>query len=134
MEGMFGRIGQALAIIRQERGISQYDLADRCRIGRSQVSKYEAGRELMKLDTLEKILRVLGIEPDQFFRLVTSLDDSLKPVPAAEKELRDRKLQDAFVNLHSAIDQLQYVIERSQSQTASESACAPASDLTLVNG
>jgi transcriptional regulator with XRE-family HTH domain len=134
MEGMFGRIGQALAIIRQERGISQYDLADRCRIGRSQVSKYEAGRELMKLDTLEKILRVLGIEPDQFFRLVTSLDDSLKPVPAAEKELRNRKLQDAFVNLHSAIDQLQYVIERSQSQTASEGACATASDLTLVNG
>ena len=105
MEGMFGRIGQALAIIRQARGISQYQLADRCRIGRSQVSKYEAGKELMKLDTLEKILRVLSMEPDQFFRLVTSLDDSLKPVPEAEKERRNRKLQEAFLKLHSAIDQ-----------------------------
>jgi transcriptional regulator with XRE-family HTH domain len=134
MEGMFGRIGQALAIIRQARGISQYELADRCRIGRSQVSKYEAGKELMKLDTLEKILRVLGIEPDQFFRLVTSLDDSLKPVPEAEKERRNRKLQEAFLKLHSAIDQLQEVIERSHSPLTSEPALNAASDLTEVTG
>jgi transcriptional regulator with XRE-family HTH domain len=130
MEGMFGRIGQALAIIRQERGISQVELADQCRIGRSQVSKYEAGKELMKLDTLEKILRVLSIEPDQFFRLVASLDDSLKPLPEAEMELRDRKLRDAFLNLHSAIDHLQDAIERSQPQVPSQPSQLVVSDLT----
>ena len=129
MEGMFGRIGQALAIIRQERAISQYELADQCRIGRSQISKYEAGKELMKLDTLEKILRVLNIEPDQFFRLVASLDDSLKPLPEAERERRDRKLQEAFSKLHLAIDQLQEVIERAHSIAPSE-APATANDLT----
>jgi transcriptional regulator with XRE-family HTH domain len=120
MEGMFGRVGQALALVRQERGISQYELADRCRIGRSQISKYEAGRELMKLETLAKILNVLAIEPDQFFRLAGSLTDSLKPVPEAEREIRQRKLQEAFVRLHAAIDHLQEVIEASQSNQPTE--------------
>lgn len=131
MEGTFGRVGQALALIRQERGISQIELAQRCRIGQSQISKYEAGKELMKLETLGKILDVLTIEPDRFFRLVASLDDSLKPVPEAEREITNRKLQEAFARLHSAIDHLQEVM---QAQTSSNVPNGTAKDHIEVQG
>jgi transcriptional regulator with XRE-family HTH domain len=114
MSRMFENIGKALAILRQERGLSQEQLAKRCRIGRSQVSKYEAGKELMRLDTLEKVLRVLNVEADQLFGLMASLDASLKPPPGESGESDTRLVEDAFLNLHAAIDKLQDAIERSR--------------------
>ena len=51
---MLKNVGKALAMVRQQRGLSQYQLAARCKMGRSQISKYESGREMMKLDTLDR--------------------------------------------------------------------------------
>lgn len=42
---MVSNIGKALAMTRQQSGMSQYQLAVRCKMGRSQISKYEVGRE-----------------------------------------------------------------------------------------
>jgi transcriptional regulator with XRE-family HTH domain len=109
----FRHIGKALAILRQQRGISQVELADSCGIGRSQVSRYESGKELMKLDTLEKILAELQVAPYDFFLLVASLDTGSAP-PARRKPDRidDRVVAEAIRNVHSAIDELRRVIER----------------------
>jgi transcriptional regulator with XRE-family HTH domain len=110
----FRNIGKALAILRQHRELSQAQLADRCGIGRPQISRYEAGKELMKLETLEKILGTLAVEPDDFFRFLRSLDESSgareRRVPA---RIDDRLLAEAFQNLHSAIDELRQVVQRS---------------------
>jgi len=109
----FKNIGKALAMARRERGLTQAQLADRSGMSRPQVSRYEAGRELMKLETLEKILRTLTVEPDDFFRFLRSLDDGDIPrqVRAGDR-IDDRMLADAFRDLHGAIDGLRQVVER----------------------
>src|ERR1700681_4873145 len=104
---------------RQQSGMSQYQLAVRCKMGRSQISKYEAGREVMKLDTLEKLLSALNIEPEQFFRFVRSLDESFGARRRARGRGGEPALEEAFQNLHFAIDKLQQAVERSlQAETA----------------
>jgi len=109
----FRDIGKALALLRQQRGLTQAKLADRCGVSRPQVCRYESGKELMKLETLEKILRTLVVEPDDFFRFLRSLDDSDSPQQGrAGDRIDDRMLADAFRNLHGAIDGLHEVVER----------------------
>src|ERR1700681_3294113 len=98
---------------RQQSGMSQYQLAVRCKMGRSQISKYEAGREVMKLDTLEKLLSALDIEPERFFRFVRSLDESFGAQQRARVRGEDSVMEEAFQSLHLAIDKLQQVVERS---------------------
>jgi transcriptional regulator with XRE-family HTH domain len=113
MSFMFENIGKALAIVRQERGLSQQQLADRSVMGRAQLSRYESGRELMRLDTLEKMLKVLKVEPDKFFRLMTSLDESLEAPFDGPVDGETRLLEEAFQNLHAAVDRLHQALERS---------------------
>ncbi|HEY6321895.1 MAG TPA: helix-turn-helix transcriptional regulator [Thermoanaerobaculia bacterium] len=109
----FRDIGKALALVRQQRGLTQARLAARCGMSRPQVSRYESGKELMKLETLEKILRTLTVEPDEFFHFLRSLDDSNSPQQSrAPDRIDDRMLADAFRNLHRAIDGLHQVVER----------------------
>jgi transcriptional regulator with XRE-family HTH domain len=100
-------------MIRQGRGLAQYELAYRCGIGRSQLSKFEADKETMRLDTLGKLLGVLQVEPEQFFRFVRSVESSLRPERQRANAVEDRVLNDAFLGLRSAIDNLQQVLERS---------------------
>ena len=57
------------------RGYSQVTLSREANIGKSQLSKYERGRELPKLETLERVLRVLDVQPLSFFYTVAMLDD-----------------------------------------------------------
>jgi transcriptional regulator with XRE-family HTH domain len=110
---MLRNIGKALAMTRQQSGMSQYQLAVRCRIGRSQISKYEAGREIMKLDTLEKLLTALNIEPEHFFRFVRSLDETFGAQRRPRGHGREPALEEAFQNLHFALDKLRQAVERS---------------------
>jgi transcriptional regulator with XRE-family HTH domain len=109
----FANIGKALASLRQQRGLSQDQLAQLCENGRSQVSRYESSRELMKLATLGKILARLAVAPDDFFRFLRSFDDPSAPRQrAAAAGTQERQLADAFQNLHTAIDELRQVVER----------------------
>jgi transcriptional regulator with XRE-family HTH domain len=110
----FQNIGTALAIVRRKLGLSQAEFAQGCGIGRAQLSRYEAGRELMKLQTLEKMLGQLAVEPEEFFRLVRTLDISPPPpLRRGPSRVDERQLAVAFQNLHAAIDELRRVVERS---------------------
>ena len=71
---MFGNLGRTLALLREMRGYSQLALSREARIGKSQLSKYENGRELPKLETLERVLAVLDVQPIRFFYTVAVLD------------------------------------------------------------
>ena len=71
---MFGNLGRTLALLREMRGYSQLSLSREARIGKSQLSKYENGRELPKLETLERVLSVLDVQPISFFYTVAVLD------------------------------------------------------------
>ena len=65
--GMFAELGKTLRALRESRGFSQAELARRAGLGKSQVSRYERGKELPQLVSLEKLLGALGAEPLTLF-------------------------------------------------------------------
>lgn len=66
----FEQLAPALTLHRKRRGLSAAELARRASIGKSQLSKYETGKELPKLETLAKLLNSLDLEPIWFFYTV----------------------------------------------------------------
>ena len=64
---MFEHLGLALRALRELAEMSQAELARRAGLGKSQLSKYERGRELPKLESLRKILTALDSDPLALF-------------------------------------------------------------------
>ncbi|HEX3531210.1 MAG TPA: helix-turn-helix transcriptional regulator [Thermoanaerobaculia bacterium] len=71
---MFGNLGQTLALLRELRGRSQAQVAREAGIGKSQLSKYESGKELPKLDSLGKVLTALDLGPVDLFSTLEMVD------------------------------------------------------------
>jgi transcriptional regulator with XRE-family HTH domain len=55
-----GGIGRKIRTYRQQRGITQMELADRIGVSYQQVQKYEGGRSRITLDRLALVARALG--------------------------------------------------------------------------
>ena len=72
--GMFVNLGRTLSLLRELRGKSQACVAREAGIGKSQLSKYENGKELPKLDSLEKVLRTLEVGHFEFFYTLYLVD------------------------------------------------------------
>jgi len=72
--GMFQNVGRALIFLREQTGKSQAALARSARIGKSQLSKYENGKELPKLESLERVLAALGTGYFAFFCVLDVVD------------------------------------------------------------
>lgn len=72
---MFVNLGKTLGLLRELRGKSQARVAREAGIGKSQLSKYENGKELPKLDSLEKVLNALGVGHFEFFYTLYLVDD-----------------------------------------------------------
>ncbi len=71
---MFQRFGLALRILRELSGLSQAALARKARVGKSQLSKYESGKDNPKLSSLEKLLRAMNVRPVILFHVAEWLD------------------------------------------------------------
>jgi transcriptional regulator with XRE-family HTH domain len=71
---MFETLGLTLRVLRELSGCSQAEIARKAQIGKSQLSKYENGKELPKLESLGKILSALGTTPLVVFYLSSVLD------------------------------------------------------------
>ncbi|HYU31858.1 MAG TPA: helix-turn-helix transcriptional regulator [Thermoanaerobaculia bacterium] len=65
--GMFAELGRTLRDLREAVGLTQAALARKAGVGKSQLSKYEQGKELPKLETLERLLVALGTDPLTLF-------------------------------------------------------------------
>src|SRR5262245_45463790 len=72
--GMFVNLGRTLSLLRELRGKSQARVAREAGIGKSQLSKYENGKELPKLDSLEKVLNALRVGYFEFFYTLYLVD------------------------------------------------------------
>ena len=72
--GMFVNLGKTLSLLRELRGKSQARVAREAGIGKSQLSKYETGKELPKLDSLEKVLSALSVSHFEFFYTLQMVD------------------------------------------------------------
>ena len=79
---LFRHVGLALSTLRELKGLAQAEVALRAGIGKSQLSKYENGKELPKLDSLGKVLNALGSDPFGFFYVVRMLDIVCDPEAA----------------------------------------------------
>jgi transcriptional regulator with XRE-family HTH domain len=71
---MFSNLGRTLSLLRELRGKSQARVAREAGIGKSQLSKYENGKELPKLDSLEKVLIALKVGYFEFFYTLYLVD------------------------------------------------------------
>lgn len=81
--GMFAELGGTLRALRESKDLSQGELARRAGMGKSQVSKYEKGKELPKLDSLERLLEALEAEPLTLFYTAHLLKHRAEISPAA---------------------------------------------------
>jgi len=70
---MFEQLGPALRLLRERAGLSQTQVARLAGMGKSQLSMYENGKDLPKLDSLARILEVLEVRPLWFFYIVDLL-------------------------------------------------------------
>ena len=84
---MFDRLGLGLRMFRELSGKSQAEVAREAGIGKSQLSKYENGKELPKLDSLGKVLSILETSPLTFFYGLAVLERGFDPSGCVEAEL-----------------------------------------------
>ena len=54
------RIGQRITDIRKEKGMTQVQLSERCGLSQVHISRIEAGKYDIRLDTLAAIAKALG--------------------------------------------------------------------------
>lgn len=74
VEDRFRNTGKALVQVRQALGLSQTAVARRAGVTKSQLSKYESGREKPRLTSLNRILAALDLSPALFFYVVYVFD------------------------------------------------------------
>lgn len=82
---MFEHLGQALRMTREHAGMTLTELARQAGLGKSQLSKYERGKEVPKLDSLAKLLEALGVDALAFFyleHLISVGTQALEELPA----------------------------------------------------
>jgi transcriptional regulator with XRE-family HTH domain len=71
---MFAHLGPALVLLRELRGKSQARVAREAGIGKSQLSQYETGKDLPKLDSLEKVLTAFDVGHLKLFSMLDLVD------------------------------------------------------------
>jgi transcriptional regulator with XRE-family HTH domain len=106
-KSVFANLGRALFLLRDLRGVSQAALAKTAGIGKSQLSKYENGRELPRLDSLEKLLAPLRVGYLEFFYMVATVDLRAKPIgeaPILEALLAPRLAMDLNGEIDTAVE------------------------------
>jgi transcriptional regulator with XRE-family HTH domain len=81
---MFTNLGRTLGLLRELRGKSQARVAREAGIGKSQLSKYENGKELPKLDSLEKVLKALAVGHFEFFYTLYLVDERAAELARAD--------------------------------------------------
>jgi transcriptional regulator with XRE-family HTH domain len=70
----YKNLPRALTLIRELRGLNQAQVASRAGIGKSQMSRYEGGKELPRLDTLVTVLAALRVGIFEFWYIVHLID------------------------------------------------------------
>jgi len=118
--GMFANLGKTLARIRELRGKSQTAVARLAGIGKSQLSKYESGKELPKLDSLEKVLLVLNVSHFELFRMLALLDrgEELRIPTAEEMDDLFARINRNLFTLHREVVKERYDYNRQGSTEA----------------
>jgi transcriptional regulator with XRE-family HTH domain len=84
---VFRRLGGAIRLMREQQGTSLANVARLSRTSKSQLSKYETGKELPKLESLARVLDALDLEPLTVFYWATRLARGV-----SQTDIRDEML------------------------------------------
>ena len=87
---MFETLGLTLRVFRELAGWSQAEVARRAQVGKSQLSKYETGKELPRLESLGKIIKALGTTPLVVFYVSFVLDRATEPSGGLRADLLEQ--------------------------------------------
>ena len=68
LEQFLKHLGENIAFIRKEKGLSQIQLADEMDMERSNLRRIEAGRTNLTVATIYRICKALDIKPEELFR------------------------------------------------------------------
>lgn len=109
---MFKNLGLTLRLLRELRCMKQATLARTAGVGKSQLSKYEKGREVPRLPAIEKLLEALDMSFLDFAHVldwVNSRQSALGPEPSFSPQSASRLLTPA---VQAGFEDLQTVLLR----------------------
>lgn len=87
------QFGQALAVMRKQRGLTQGQLAEKLDVNQSLIAKWESGRVQPRSSTLKRLAELLGVEPHEL------VGGELGKISSTLKNI-DPKLMDLFAQAH----------------------------------
>lgn len=115
MTNLKGLIGTQIKAIRKAKGLSQQDVADRVAentgqmsFSKSRISEIETGKQNTTLETLEMIIKALGVKPVEFFDFKKIIEED------RENEIMDKSL---LLDCHYSmlkereLDEVKYVVK-----------------------
>lgn len=104
---MFVNLGRALRRARELRGTSQAEVARQAGVGKSQLSKYEQGKELPKLESLDRVLIALDFGSLDFFYALYLIDHKADRLAHADRSdnvaATFKRLMSHLVDLHGLV-------------------------------
>ena len=86
------RLEEKLTVLRKESGYTQLDLAEKVRVSRQAISKWETGRALPSMEKLKYLSELFGVSVD--YLLSDDMTEEAKPKeqePAPEPQTEDRQ-------------------------------------------
>ncbi|WP_435607932.1 helix-turn-helix domain-containing protein [Pseudomonas knackmussii] len=79
-------VAQTIAKLREERGLTQSEMAERVGLSRSTWSRIEKGESGLSLDNLKQVAEVLGKQPHELLAIVDQLIDETPALRLAAKK------------------------------------------------
>ena len=108
------RIGEALAHLRRQRGLSQRELAARRKVIPQSISKVETQNPTVR--TIEQYLTALDATPEDFLRSLASIHQIPMPEESRGEVVRgaqhEAEANEAFDNMMRAMQEFRRVVQR----------------------
>jgi len=114
---------QNLKEFRKKEGLSQMKLAEYCGTAHSYIGEIEVGRKFPSMDLIEKIAKILRIEPYLFFKSrtgknsLTEIEQGNTRMPYSSKKLLQKQVK-AHIKKHinqstnQIVDEITDIIEK----------------------
>ncbi len=84
---LYQQVGILVRLARENRGLSQLDLAQRIGLQRTSVTNIEAGKQKIQLHTLFNVAHALGISPESLLPL-----DDIVDTEMIDKQLQEQNI------------------------------------------
>lgn len=105
------KIGQRIVQLRNQKGLSQGDLAKSINISRPSLTQIELGNRNVSLNELQKLAHALSFSLDEFMSKDFELNQNLEPVEEKQPVVEER-ISVPTLNINKFKNVLLYILER----------------------